>query len=582
MAVEMNTFKEIDSSEPISTNFLFVSLFVLFVVSVLPAINPITPRLNSDFLAFIGLGLFGLATYLYLPRQATDFSLTSLSMLCGGWWIWAFVQYIAGINTAYFSYLLVSTSYLLAVVLLCAWVKMWVRAGQGMLLAQSFMGVVLVAGLLQAAGIWLQMFQLQDFLSPWLNKSASFPRQGGFLSQPNLCASLMVGAIVSLVFLHPEQGQHSARPKPWRLFAMGFMMLAVYATSSRTGYLELLLVSGLLALMRKRLNISWVWVALIVWQLIAIGLGELLASYGLMSGQLIDDSRKAVESSGSHRLRILSDVWLLIQQHPLMGVGWRQLQVTEVLTPGIMEPVDHAHNLLAQIQVELGILGTLSLLGFAAYWLFIKKPWQNANGPELAMVCMVMILGAHSMLEYPLWHAVFLFIFVFAFSLLPEDTYSVRLPQWSFKVLAIVLLLCATWFYVDHRKALTAYERFSQNKSFDEFVSADKTIWWNQLLFESVFMIDTEVNDQTLAVIGRIAKENANVFSQSLFLNLPLLKVKILGGETAVANQLAIRICKNFPKDSWSAVQAHLMELNEPRYLTWLAQLPANARQCKD
>jgi O-antigen ligase len=578
----MNTSKEIYSSEPIPTNFLFISLFVLFVVSALPFINPLTPRLNSDFFAFIGLGLFGLATYIYLPRPATDFGLTSLSLLCGGWWIWAFVQYIAGVNTTYFSYLLVSTSYLLAVVLLCAWVKMWVRAGQGELLAQSFMGVVLIAGLLQAAGIWLQMFQLQDFLSPWLNKSSSFPRHGGFLSQPNLCASLIVGAIVSLVFLHPEQGQHSARPQPWRLFAMGFMMLAVYATSSRTGYLELLLVSGLLALMRQRLNISWVWVALIVWQLIAIALGELLANYGLMSGQLLEESRQAVEASGSHRLRILSDVWLVIQQHPLMGVGWRQLQVAEVLTPGIMESVDHAHNLIAQIQVELGILGTLSLLVFAAYWLFKKRPWQTANGPELAMVCMVMILGLHSMLEYPLWHALFLFIFVFAFSLLPEDTYAVRLPLLPFKVLAIVLLIGAAWFYVDHRKTLTAYERFSQNRSVQEFLAAKKAVWWNQLLFQSVLMIDTEVNDRTLADVGRIAKENANVFSQSLFLNLPLLKVKIFEGETAVANQLAIRMCMNFPKDSWAAVQAYLMELNEPRYLTWLAQLPANARQCKD
>jgi O-antigen ligase len=578
----MNTSKEIDNSESIPTNFLFISLFVLFVVSVLPFINALTPRLNSDFFAFTGLGLFGLATYIYLPRQATDFSLTSLSILCGGWWILAFVQYIAGINTTYFSYLLVSTSYLLAAVLLCAWVKMWVRAGQGRLLAQSFMAVLLIAGLLQAASIWLQMFQLESWLNPWLNKSASFPRQGGFLSQPNLCASLMVGAIVSLVFLHPEEGQHSARPQPWRLFAMGFMMLAVYATSSRTGYLELLLVSGLLALVRQRLNISWVWVALIVWQLTAIGVGEVLASYGLMSGQLLDDSRKAVEASGSHRLRILSDVWLVIQQHPLMGVGWRQLQVAEVLTPGIMEPVDHAHNLFAQIQVELGILGTLSLLGFAAYWLFKKRPWQNANGPELAMVCIVMILGLHSMLEYPLWHAVFLFVFVFAFSLLPEDTYSVRLPLLSFKVLAAVLLVCVAWFYVDHRKALTAYERYSQNRSEQELIAANKTVWWNQLIFESILSLDTPVNDQTREVIGRIAKENANIFSQSLFLNLPLLKVKILEGETAVANQLAIRNCMNFPKESWAAVQAHLMELNEPRYLTWLAQLPANVRQCKD
>ncbi len=53
----MNTSKEIDNSEPIPTNFLFISIFVFFVASVLPAINPLTPRLNSDFFAFIGLGL---------------------------------------------------------------------------------------------------------------------------------------------------------------------------------------------------------------------------------------------------------------------------------------------------------------------------------------------------------------------------------------------------------------------------------------------------------------------------------------------------------------------------------------------
>ena len=578
----MNTSKEIDNLEPIQPNFLFISLFVLFVGAALPFINPVTPRLNSDLFAFVGLGLFGLLTCFYLPRQATGFGLTSLGLLCGAWGLWTFVQHIAGIHTAYFSYLLVSTSYLFAVVLLCAWVKMWVSAGRGGQLAQALMGVVLIAGLLQAGGIWLQMLQLEDLLSPWLNTSVAFPRQGGFLSQPNLCASLMVCAMVSLVFLQPEEGAHSARPTPWRLFAMGVMMLAVYATSSRTGYLELLLISGLLALMRSRLNISWVWVALIVWQLLAIALGEVLASYGWISGQLLDDSRKAVEASGSHRLRILSDVWLLIQQHPWMGVGWRQLQVAQVLTPGIGVPVDHAHNLLAQIQVELGILGTLSLLGFAAYWLLQKRPWQNANGPELAMVCVLLLLGVHSMLEYPLWHALFLFLFAFAFSLLPEDTYPLRVPLVWAKAAAMALLLLTAWFYVDHRKAVTAYERFSQNQSLPELLVAKKNVWWNRLLFESVFMIDTPINDESLAVIGRIAKENANVFSQTDFLNLPLLKVKIWEGDTAVANQLGRRMCLNAPQEQWTLIQSHLQSLNEPKYLTWLAQLPPDIRHCKN
>jgi len=577
----MNTFSEYEKTSAKAATLLFLSIIFLFVGSSLPIINPVTPRLNSDLMAFLGLGLFGMVTCFYLPKEAARFSLTSLGMLCGAWMLLACVQYIAGINTTYFSYFLVTTSYLLAVVLLSAWVKMWVQAGQARLLAETVMTAVLIAGLLQAASIWLQMLQLEEWLNPWLYRSASFPRQGGFLSQPNLCASLMVCAMVCLVFLKTEEGEHSARPAPWRLLAMGFMMLAVYATSSRTGYLEVLLVSGLLALVRQRLKISWVWVALIVWQLLAIGLGEVLATFGLMSGQLLEDSRKAVEASGNHRLRILSDVWMVIQQHPLMGVGWRQLQVTQVLTPGINEPVDHAHNVLAQIQVELGILGTVSLLAFAGFWLLKKKPWQQANGAELAMVCVVMVLGLHSLLEYPLWHAVFLFLFGFAFSLLPEEAYPVRLPLWLVKGLGMLLLFCTAWFYIDHHKAVSAYERFNQNQSKEAFIATNKTVWWNRLLFESIFMVNTPVTDDTRPVLSRIAKENANVFSQTIFINLPLLKVKIQDGEVSLANQLGKRMCLNVSEEKWKEIQIHLRSLQDPRFNTWLDQLPPDTLKCK-
>jgi O-antigen ligase len=577
----MNTFTENEKASSKAATLLFLSIIFLFVGSSLPFINPVTPRLNSDLMAFFGLGLFGMVTCFYLPREATRFSLTSLGMLCGGWLMLACVQYIAGINTTYFSYFLVTTSYLLAVVLLSAWVRMWIQAGQGRMLAEAVMSGVLIAGLLQAASVWLQMLQLEQWLSPWLNRSASFPRQGGFLSQPNLCASLMVSAMVCLVFLKPEEGEQSARPTPWRLIAMSFMMLAVYATSSRTGYLEVFLVSAMLALVRQRLKISWVWVALVVWQLLAIGLGEVLASLGLMSGQLLEDSRKAVEASSNHRLRILNDVWLVIQQHPWMGVGWRQLQVTQVLTPGISEPVDHAHNIVAQIQVELGVLGTLSLLGFAGFWLLKKKPWLEANGAELAMVCVVMVLGLHSLLEYPLWHAMFLFLFGFAFSLLPEETYPVRLPLWLVKGLGLVLLFCAAWFYIDHHKSLSAYERFSQNQSKEELVANNKTVWWNRLLFESIFMINTPVNDNTRPVLRSIAKENANVYSQTIFINLPLLKIKIQDGETEVANQLGKRMCLNLSDEKWKEVQIHLRSLQDPRFNMWLEQLPPDTLKCR-
>jgi len=579
---KMNTFKKIfsDSNKPI--NIAFLALFLLFVGAALPFVNPVTPRLNSDLMAFFGLSLFGLVSCYGLPRHSEHIELGSLGILCGVWLLWGFVQYIAGVNTAYFCYLLVSLSYLLASVLLSIWVKMWLQAGLGRALAQAVMSCVLVAGLMQAAGIWLQMLQLESWLSPWLNTSASFPRQGGFLAQPNLSASLMVCALVSLVFVHPEEGQESAQPSAWRLIAMGFMMVAIYATSSRTGYLEIAMLSAVFVWMRHRLGLSKVWVAMIVWQLLAIGAGELLSNYGLMSGQLMDDSRKAVEASSNHRLRILKDVWLLIQHHPFMGVGWRQLQVSEVLSPSIDEPVDHAHNLLAQVQVELGIFGTLSLLGFAAYWLFKQQPWRKVDGSQLAMLCMVLALGIHSMLEYPLWHALFLFLFGFAIALLPNDAIVWRLPLWAVKALGIAMLFFTAWFGIDHDKAVSAYERFSLQKSSQEqFIADNRGVWWNRLLFQSVFMVNTVVNDNTREALRSIAKQNANVFSQTLFINLPLLKITIQDRDTEIANQLAKRMCMNVPKETWMSIQIHLMSLQDPRYQAWFAQLPPDIQACK-
>ena len=46
---------------------LFLSLIILFAGASMPFVNPITPRLNSDLMAFLGLALFGLVSSFCLP-----------------------------------------------------------------------------------------------------------------------------------------------------------------------------------------------------------------------------------------------------------------------------------------------------------------------------------------------------------------------------------------------------------------------------------------------------------------------------------------------------------------------------------
>ena len=558
----------------------FLSIILMIAVAALPMINPITPRINSDLLAFLGLGVFGWFTHLSLPRENRSFGFNGLSLLSGFWLVLACAQYALKINTAYFSHFLISTSYLIAVVLLTAWVRLWVQAGKATELAQALMLAVLTAGLLTAGGVVLQMLGGQEFLSPWLRKSVSFPRHGSFMSQPNLAASLMVCALVCLMFWHSAPVDKAAPPARWRLVTMAFLLLAITGTSSRTGYLEVLALGLLLLVMRKRLAISWVWVAVPLWLLVAIGLGEILSSQNLVSAQMVGDSAQAVTQSSAHRLRIWQDIGLMIESAPWMGVGWRRLQVSEVLMPGIADPVDHAHNLFLQIQVELGILGSLALVAFLAHLVFKLKPWQFTRAHEVVMLAIAMSLGIHSMLEYPLWHALFLFLFAFALALLPGVGRSYPCPPMMTQGMASAMLVLTVWVFADYSTSQRAYEQFNKDGSQGGYVKANDRVWWNKILLRSVFMINTPINGDTIDVIRSIATENANIYSQTNFHNLPLLNVMIADGETAIANQLAWRLCRQLTESQWNAVLTSLRESHLPAQRAWVEQMP-DLSQCR-
>jgi hypothetical protein len=60
MNLQISSFKVNSSSLMVVP---FMAFLLLFVAAAMPFINPLTPRLNSDVLAFMGLGLFGWVTH---------------------------------------------------------------------------------------------------------------------------------------------------------------------------------------------------------------------------------------------------------------------------------------------------------------------------------------------------------------------------------------------------------------------------------------------------------------------------------------------------------------------------------------
>lgn len=571
---------------------LVLSLIILLAGASMPYVNPITPRLNADLTAFFGLGLFGLVSSFCLPPQKTKFSLNPLSLLSGSWLLIALVQWVSGLSEAYISFFLISVSYLVAVILLAAWVQLWVEAGRGTELAQAFMGAVVVAGLVCATSILLQMLQLEDLLSPWLNASPHYPRQSGFMGQPNLGASLMTCAMACLVFVG-SRDDNAAAPSAWRLGALLLLMIGIYGAGSRTGYVEIVALSLLFIFMRRRAQISWVWCGLALWQL---GLSLLIDALPQLLALLPDGfafkqqalalTSKAVAEGAAHsanaRLDLLKEAWLLIQANPWLGVGWRRYQIAGVMSPAIEDPADHSHNLFVQIQAELGVLGSLSLLVFVAYWLLKNRPWEEAQGHQIALIGVAMSLGIHSQLEYPLWHALHLFMLGFALALLPAQTFKYAAPAWLFKSAAALLLVLTTWVTIDHRTTFSAYERYNLTGNKEQVTRDFDGVQWFRLVYESIITFEAPITPESKAYIRRVAVENANTYDQNQFVNFPLLKIMILEGRTEVANKMAARMCRSFGQETMGIIQLNLAMTREAPYTQWLAQLPEATRRCQN
>ncbi|WP_246071599.1 PglL family O-oligosaccharyltransferase [Inhella inkyongensis] len=271
-------------------------------------------------------------------------------------------------------------------------------------------------------------------------KSGLVGRAVGNVRQPNHLATLLLWGGVATIWL----GQKYRWPIWGRALLLGSFSAGVVLTASRTGLyfgIPLLALWGLLDRKLDRgsrfpLLVSPLFAALAWWGL------HLWAQSG--AGVFGAETRLDSEGAGSpSRVAILKNAWELLQMHPWTGVGWGEFNRAWTLTPFPDRPTaffDHCHNLPLQLLVELGWPLGLTVLGLLT-WAFLRAvqlAWR-AKGPEAvhrrAPLMILLIVGVHSMLEYPLWYAYFLFPTAFAWGLClaPEagETRPVAAPHWS-------------------------------------------------------------------------------------------------------------------------------------------------------
>jgi hypothetical protein len=162
----------------------------------------------------------------------------------------------------------------------------------------------------------------------------------------------------------------------------------------------------------------------------------------------------------------------MVAREPFAGVGFGEFNLAWTLTEFPDRPVaffDHTHNLPLQLAVELGLPAAAVILGLLA--IALVQAWQRAWRADVdagvarrTAFMIVLMIGLHSQLEYPLWYAYFLLPTAFAWgyalaeprAALASTVNGTPRSRWL-AVAGVVMILGAIAATLDYQRVVVIY-----------------------------------------------------------------------------------------------------------------------------
>lgn len=296
------------------------------------------------------------------------------------------------------------------------------------IMARALLIALLVAGVLGAFTGAVQVLAPAVPDGRWIAAATIPGRASGNLRQPNHLASVLTWAIVAAIWFFDRAVRDDHRRRALVVAALGAgLVFGLVLTASRTGALGLLLLAvwGLLdRRLARRTRLALLLTPLLyvmTWWAVEALIGATLG-IGFSGTEHLHEA-----DPSSSRFAIWSNTLELIRLHPWTGVGTGNFNfawtLTEFSHPRPVAFFDHTHNLALQLWVELGLpLGTLvlALLGYALWRAFraaAQAPDTETALTQRSAFMIVLLAMLHSMVEYPLWYAHFLFPVAFCWGL---------------------------------------------------------------------------------------------------------------------------------------------------------------------
>jgi O-antigen ligase len=320
----------------------------------------------------------------------------------------------------------------------------------------------------------------------------------GFLGQRNLLASLMVISIW-VCLIETTRSNRSTAQQLLDAFSLVVLSTACALTASRVGLLNLSLCT--LIWWRVSCRAAQQRSALCSVMLVAATYGIVSAWMGWHSGAGSSDAlavwQRISDESAYSRLALWGNVVELIGQSPWTGHGWRSLAYlhysTDFSGPRFMEMLDNAHNLPLHLAVELGIPVALAFCALVCWGVWRARPWAEQRWDRQMAWIILLVIGIHSMVEYPLWYGPFFMTTLCAIAILSGDTWQ----KWysalakstrsainlGVKLLAVALLAAVAYVAWNYHRVSQIYlppEQRSSAYAQDPLAAAQRSV-----LFES-------------------------------------------------------------------------------------------------
>ncbi len=241
----------------------------------------------------------------------------------------------------------------------------------------------------------------------------------GYLHQRNQLATLCLMGLAACGWITarpPLEHRSAQRMRALTHLLAGLLGGAVSLSASRTGLLGLVLLWGASELLARKCSAEEPAAALrrvlrgaVCGYVLALAPTLLSAehSVGILARQNAQEGVNVCHS----RLSLWANVLELIRLKPWLGWGWGELDYAHFVTlfhgARFCALLSNAHNLPLHLAVELGIPLATGGCGLLLWGLWRNRPWREQNPDRWLAWSVLLVVGVHSLLEYPLWYGPF-------------------------------------------------------------------------------------------------------------------------------------------------------------------------------